>query len=711
MRTASLLAASAAGLSWCAVPVLAQQDLRPTRTALAELVPSPATTPARADGLPAFEFPFQGEPKPREHPCPAKCDDTGPVPFSWPAFRKTKAFSNCNDTVIFSLPLDKGAINPVVRACSAPGASAAPPTENKYGPVCLPTVKLRHAVADVEVGWQRQDAGVADASGIQTALQHLGKMLLEDPTCDATSVLAKLGDTVLGLYVGSEIRKSSAAPLLERFAEFAAKSGRPSRQASAQICGPPRKRSAVHTFGVIYDTTGSVDTVRDAIARWTKAECLSGLDASETWKDQELKIIPAIALTMGADAVLKSGNSTSGSNSTLAVERRSRGRITRPRLQPDQSANPATHPFGLRAVEMALEARADCKVVRVESGDSCWSLAQQRCNPTISVADFYKYNGGSDKICSSLKPGDYVCCSSGTMPNMDPKGNDDGTCKYVQVEPGDTCSGIAESRCPERISLDQLAKFNGGSQSFCNNLKLKSVVCCSQGTKPDLRPKKNPDGSCATHVVKKNEYCFDIQERYLLEQGDIEKFNQKKTWGFTKCEEMKEDMLICISDGDPPMPATIENAACGPQKRGTVRPTNGTKLADLNPCPLNVCCNTWGQCGTTKDFCIDTSVDGAPGTAAKGTYGCISNCGMDIVNNKQAPAKFERIGYFEAWNHNRPCCTFSPSLPDDRFVNAFSLCSEHGCRRGYRPAHHHPLRLWLCQRRLHRHGQGRRGPV
>ncbi|KAL2257800.1 hypothetical protein VTK26DRAFT_9157 [Humicola hyalothermophila] len=651
MKTASLLVAPATGLSWLAVLGLATPDLKPTTTALAQFAPAAAATPARANGLPAFEFPFQAQPKPKQHPCPAKCDDAGPVPFSWPVFQSTTAFSKCNETVIFSLPLDKDE-DPVIRACSATGASAAA-TENKYGPVCLPTVRLRDALADVEVGWQREDAGVADASSIHTALQQARKILLEDPTCDATSILAKSGDTVLGLYVGAEIRKSSAAPLLERFAEFSGNNN-PSRQASAQVCGPAGKRSAVHTLGVIYDTTGSVDAVRDAISRWSKAECLSGFDVSETWKDEELKIIPSIAMTMGAHALLKT-NSTR-SNSTLAVQTRSQGRITRPRLLPDQSPNPATHPNGgIRAIGMALEARADCKVARVESGDSCWSLAQQKCNPAISVSDFYKYNGGSDKICNTLKPGDYVCCSSGTMPNMDPEANPDGTCKYVQVEQGDTCSSIAESRCPERISLDQLAKFNGGSQSFCSNLKLKSVVCCSEGTKPDLRPKKNPDGSCATHVVKTGETCFEIQEKYLLEKGDIEEFNQKKTWGFSKCEELKENMLICISDGDPPMPAPIENAVCGPQKPGTERPTNGTKLADLNPCPLNVCCNVWGQCGTTKDFCVDTSVDGAPGTAKKGTNGCISNCGMDIVNNDKAPAKFERIAYFEAWNHNRPC--------------------------------------------------------
>jgi GH18 family chitinase len=53
--------------------------------------------------------------------------------------------------------------------------------------------------------------------------------------------------------------------------------------------------------------------------------------------------------------------------------------------------------------------------------------------------------------------------------------------------------------------------------------------------------------------------------------------------------------------------------------------------------------------GTTKDFCEVTG-DGTPGTGT-----CISNCGTDIVNNDVAPAVFRKIGYFEAWNPDRPC--------------------------------------------------------
>ena len=71
---------------------------------------------------------------------------------------------------------------------------------------------------------------------------------------------------------------------------------------------------------------------------------------------------------------------------------------------------------------------------------------------------------------------------------------------------------------------------------------------------------------------------------------------------------------MCLSTGNPPMPAEITNAVCGPQVPGTKAPTDGTALADLNQCPLNSCCDRWGQCGITAEFCTPSkSPTGAPG--------------------------------------------------------------------------------------------------
>jgi hypothetical protein len=65
------------------------------------------------------------------------------------------------------------------------------------------------------------------------------------------------------------------------------------------------------------------------------------------------------------------------------------------------------------------------------------------------------------------------------------------------------------------------------------------------------------------------------------------------------------------------MPAPLANAVCGPQKPGTKKPDNMDDIQKLNPCPLNACCDSWGQCGITAEFCTDTNT-GAPGTAKLG---------------------------------------------------------------------------------------------
>lgn len=225
-------------------------------------------------------------------------------------------------------------------------------------------------------------------------------------------------------------------------------------------------------------------------------------------------------------------------------------------------------------------------------------------------------------------------------------------CKYIQVESGNTCTVLAK-RCG--ISTSKLIEFNGGKKTWCNRLMPKQPVCCSAGDVPDLRPSPNKDGTCAYHIIRAGDLCQTVQETYYLDSGDLEDFNIGKTWGWAGCGKIQPGQKICISDGRPPMPVWVRDAECGPQVVGTKQPTGDTEIADLNQCPLNVCCNIWGHCGTDHDFCIDTSIDDTPGTAKNGTFGCISNCGMDIVNNDDPPASFGRIAYFEAWNRERSC--------------------------------------------------------
>ncbi|KAF5245052.1 hypothetical protein FANTH_7522 [Fusarium anthophilum] len=198
-------------------------------------------------------------------------------------------------------------------------------------------------------------------------------------------------------------------------------------------------------------------------------------------------------------------------------------------------------------------------------------------------------------------------------------------------------------------------KNNSYNKKLCSTLIEGQVVCCSAGSLPDIRPKPKANGECATHDVYKGETCSSIAAFNGLKISDLDDFN-KKTWGWNGCKSLLLGQKICTSKGSPPLPAPVSNAQCGPMKPGTKMPTGDKKLADLNPCPLKACCNIWGQCGTTKDYCtISKSTTGNPGTSKPRENGCISNCGMKIVNNEKPPDSFKKIAYYESWNQDRPC--------------------------------------------------------
>jgi LysM repeat protein len=231
------------------------------------------------------------------------------------------------------------------------------------------------------------------------------------------------------------------------------------------------------------------------------------------------------------------------------------------------------------------------------------------------------------------------------------------TCTAIQVVAGDGCGSLA-SKCG--ISAADFATFNPSS-TLCSTLQVGQHVCCSAGNLPDFRPQPSPDGTCAAYTVQAGDYCALIASNNYITADDIESFNHQ-TWGWNGCQYLQVGQAICLSAGNPPMPAPVSNAICGPQVPGTQPPSDFSQLAGLNPCPLNSCCNVWGQCGITPSFCtVYKSDTGAPGTTPPGTASCISNCGTNFANNDNAPAEFLKVGYFESWAATRDCLRMDAS--------------------------------------------------
>ncbi|KAH6603443.1 glycoside hydrolase family 18 [Trichoderma cornu-damae] len=242
------------------------------------------------------------------------------------------------------------------------------------------------------------------------------------------------------------------------------------------------------------------------------------------------------------------------------------------------------------------------------------------------------------------------------------------SCRIATVVSGDSCGSLAK-KCG--ISGEDLAKYNP-SKSLCSTLRPGQIVCCSKGSLPDITPKPDPDGSCATYTIKSGDYCSQIAASNGLETSQLEEFNDKTTWGWSGCQNLAVGTKICLSRGTSPLPAPLTNAVCGPLVPGTNKPSAGQKIEDLNPCPLNSCCNIWGQCGITWDFCTPAvGPKGNPGTAPPGENGCISNCGVLVTTDGSPPSSFIKVAYYESWNWDRPCLNYrAEDISDTDYTHA-----------------------------------------
>ncbi|PWY82995.1 glycoside hydrolase [Aspergillus heteromorphus CBS 117.55] len=80
------------------------------------------------------------------------------------------------------------------------------------------------------------------------------------------------------------------------------------------------------------------------------------------------------------------------------------------------------------------------------------------------------------------------------------------------------------------------------------------------------------------------------------------------------------------------------NSDC--DRKAECDPGWGTQWSQMSTCPLNVCCSKFGFCGTSHDFCGDKVV-------------VSPQCNGNSASNRT-------IGYYEAWNLERPCGKMGP---------------------------------------------------
>ncbi|KID93428.1 Glycoside hydrolase, subgroup, catalytic core, partial [Metarhizium majus ARSEF 297] len=559
-------------------------------------------------------------------PCPFLCSRSinSTDGAGWFLIPEVASLAKCNETLLLDLVFKSDDVL-AVRACTADYGSdhnlqiAYHPDDAKAALCPTPNHDM------VKASIRLSEASALTGNGDLFLVQHLesaGRQVFhhlraQKPSCTNNAVAFGYSQSaVVGVFAGAELHQHGlVTETLDSLLKYAAEKSM-SKTTVIQLCRE-HGLGADYALGIVTTSARNLGFAQEAVKTWANGKCVD-TGGEQIWKQVTIRIPSAV----------KDANMTASPNAT-ATRLGSRS------------------PF-------LLVPRAECKTATVRDGEGCWAMAQT-CG--IKQSELIKYNP-RPKFCRTLIAGERVCCTSGTLPSSIPASQLDGTCVTMEVKTGDSCGSMA-SKCG--ISPNDFMTVNT-KKDICSTLVEGQQVCCSRGELPDRRPKPEPDGTCASVKTNPGDSCASIAASHDLTVNDIENFN-KKTWGWNGCKVLWLGFRLCVSEGNPPMPEPVSNAVCGPTVPGTKAPAAGTDLSKLNPCPLRACCNVWGQCGLSDDFCIESeSETGAPGTSGV-KNGCISNCGRSIIRGPR-PARKINIAYFEAWNHKRSCLTMDVTQID-----------------------------------------------
>jgi len=332
--------------------------------------------------------------------CPTACDPATLDPAAWTYYYRLNELDSCDRTVIFQMNLynaiDDPATHVYYRACST--SEEAPGRRIRRQNLSLnDTIETPALVELVQSGSPRSPSNIQSAHAVLAALQGY----LDRAVNGTSTLFARSGDIVAGMYAGSQIDKESAVSAIGEVREGAAQDHLPT-QLVAQACGPTVSNETISPqfFGVIVDSRGDVAAVQSVLRGWNDAECFDGARI-DGLQDISVDLIPGSQVSIDPEPGLKKIPND------------------RPSLAARQSNT--------------------CQYTQIQAGDGCFAVSQ-RCGITISQLE--SYNGGGN-FCTTLQIDQYACCSSGSLPDFTPQPEDDGSCFAYTVKDGDYCYDIA----------------------------------------------------------------------------------------------------------------------------------------------------------------------------------------------------------------------------------------------------------------------------
>ncbi|OAA42196.1 glycoside hydrolase family 18 protein [Metarhizium rileyi] len=518
---------------------------------------------------------------PDYHDCPLPCKDYS-NPHSWISYLSVKRLQRCQSPMLLQLSVRQLLDDPkspvLIRSCSAISESEWGQTTSSAMNITVPNPKKDHDLffsslntaeacfsqgkstkGTLSVASTIDIKGAGDGRQAADLLRLMRNYFQEKDNCDESFLFGYHHKIAAAIYIGSGLGKKTAESALNAMADHLQSDSKVPSHTTAEHCNS--ELQAGDSLGISIDTTGDLAAVQRAVLAWSEGICATSnkiLRPAGTIRD-----IQTWQIAKGNFSV---------SNDTLATSSGLQGRSA-----------------GIEQWK-ALRPRNTCRYIRVNSGDGCATLVS-RCG--ISGINLYRYNP-KPNLCSTLMPGDYICCSPGEP--------------YKKPTP--------------------------------------------------TRPKPNRDGTCAIHLIRDNDTCDKIAKLHGLTIRQLESWNKGKTWAWTECKDMLVGYNMCVSDGSAPMPPSQQGTQCGPLVPGTRPPKyKSISIADLNPCPLKACCSNWGFCGVSPAHCDVHQPDGGgPGSKKQGFQNtCVSHCGREIKLNSGPPAAFQRIGYYEAFASKRDC--------------------------------------------------------
>ncbi|CAG1998794.1 unnamed protein product [Fusarium graminearum] len=428
--------------------------------------------------------------------CPRLCSVAGSDNTKWTHIHNVRDLDVCEAPLLFEMNVHAETVE-TIRVCALSGSGSSNPskaaahlrehrrhskraeTDSKN-----PKASTGHCISAppsvVPVIVTSGLPGVLNSTGdVTTALQGLKQHISKNASCGKTVLFSKAGSAIVSLYISADMGSVAGISLLERYEKAASQGVQIMQSCDISSITP-------YTFGVFaIDRMEDFPRLQKRLQIWSEGYCVTMPIGRPNDTRHEVQI-------PGGSLFMESSNATSASSFAVS---------------PD------------------LEARAECKAIQVKGEDTCTTLTV-RCN--IRGADFVKHNPQKN-LCATLTPGQWVCCSSGILPDKTPSADADGTCATHRIDSGDTCASVAAA---SSITVKDIEAYNKNSWAWsgCNRLQLGQVICLSKGNTPMPSPVEGVACGPQKPGTKKPSGSFDGWDLAKLNQCPLKACCSG--WGF-----------------------------------------------------------------------------------------------------------------------------------------------------------------------------------